>query len=140
MKWDDALAERYEGPKMVGRFWIAAPGVVATRVDGHVDAGAVRFYTSRIDRLIFSGQSVRTFHDWSGITGFDPDVRQPYRAWVERRMKLLSPPQILIKSKILGMAVAATDLVLRHGVTAHTEMSPFAAALEHAIRAASETG
>jgi hypothetical protein len=134
MRWDEASAERYEGPKMVAHFWLAAPGVVATRVEGHVDVGAVRFYSSRVDRLLFAGEPVRSFHDWSKITGFDTDVRQAYRGWVERRMKLLSPPHILVKSKILGMAIAATDLVLRHGIVAHAEVGSLAVALESAIR------
>lgn len=134
MRWDEALAERYEGPKMVAHFWVPAAGIVATRVEGHVDVGAVRFYSSRVDRMLFAGEPVRSFHDWSKITGFDPDVRPAYRGWVERRMKLLSPPHILVKSKILGMAIAATDLVLRHGIVAHSELSPFAVALESAIR------
>jgi hypothetical protein len=133
VKWQDSLAELYEGPRMTGRLWVVTPGVVATRVAGHVDAGCVRWYTSRVDRLLLDGRVLQTFHDWEGIDSFDPDVRKPYRAWAERRVNLVKPPHFLVRSRILSMAVTATALILQHGLVAHTERRHFEAALDAAI-------
>lgn len=136
MRWPENDAELFEGARMTGRLWVFAPGVVATRVEGHVDASCVRWYTSRIDRLLLDGRTIQTFHDWSGIDSFEPDVRAPYRAWAQRRIHLLKPAQFLVRSKILSMAISATALVLDHGLVAHTDRSRFELALEDAIRGA----
>lgn len=121
---------------MTGRLWVMAPGVIATRVVGHVDAAAVRWYTSRVDRMLLDGRTMQTFHDWSGIDSFDSDVRGPYRAWAERHVQLVKPPHFLIRSKILAMAISATALVLGHGLVAHTERRDFEEALQDAMFAA----
>ncbi len=119
---------------MRGTFRLVAPGLVRTVVEGHVDAAAVRWYTARIDRLLLDGRSVQTFHDWSRIDGFEPDVRGPYRAWAERRKDLLDPPHFLVRSKVVAMALSVTAMVLGHPLVVHSDRAAFEAALAEALR------
>lgn len=120
---------------MRGSFRLVAPGIVRTRVEGHVDAAAVRWYTARIDRLLLlEGRRIQTFHDWSGIEGFETDVRAPYRAWAERQKDLLDPPHFLVRSKIVAMALSVTSLVLGHELVVVSNRAELERALADAIR------
>lgn len=129
MDLDEDKAERYEGPRMCARLWTPRPGVVVTRVSGHVDVGATHFYTRFVDQELEKHDMIQVFHDWIGIRGFDPDVRFPYRDWANRVQSRVTPT-FLVSSKVLAMALSVTALMLGRELVILTDAAAFRRLLE----------
>lgn len=129
----EAKAERYEGARMVALLWAPRADVLVTRVSGHVDRGAALFYTSCADRQLALSGKIAVFHDWMGITGFEPEVRQPYRDWATRIEGRVSPT-FLVSSKVLSMALSVTALMLGRELTVLTDAAVFRGQLASALR------
>ena len=132
MELDAEKAERLAGQRMEALFWALTPTVVCTRVSGHVELEALHFYTQRIDRLLMRGQSLQVFHDWTGISGFDPEVRSPYRDWAANKEQTISPV-FLVKSKVLAMALSVSALVIRRDLTILSDREKFNQSLNRAL-------
>ena len=132
MELDAEKAERLAGQRMEALFWALTPTVVCTRVSGHVELEALHFYTQRIDRLLMRGQSLQVFHDWTGISGFDPEVRSPYRDWAANKEQTIAPV-FLVKSKVLAMALSVSALVIRRDLTILSDRDKFNQSLTRAL-------
>lgn len=133
LELNEAKAERYEGPRMVALLWAPRAEVVVTRVTGHVDRGAAHFYTTCVDRQLAVASKVTVYHDWLGITGFEPEVRQPYRDWATRIEGRVNPT-FLVRSKVLSMALSVTALMLGRELTVLTDAAVFRTQLAAALR------
>jgi hypothetical protein len=129
---NEEKAERLAGQRMEALFWVLTPTLVCTRVSGHVELDALHFYTQRIDRLLMKGQTLQVFHDWTGITGFDPEVRSPYRDWAATKEKLVFPV-FLVKSKVLAMALSVSALVIGRDLTILSDRQKFSQGLAQAM-------
>jgi len=131
--WDETKAERYDAPWTHALLWVPVPGIVVTRASGVGDLGSIKYYTSKMDRLLMSGRPHRVFHHWREITKIDPEARSHLRKWAQERGSLLSDAHYLVRSKVLAMAVAVAAMALRRTLIAYHDEAKFVAVLDRAI-------
>jgi hypothetical protein len=111
-----------------------APGVLATRIEGHADLAVARFYIARAQREMLTGKLLRVFHDWSGMTGYDPDAREAIRAFGAGNDDTRVRVHVLVRSKIVSMALQTASLVMRREFHATSDAAVFTRWLHQALR------
>jgi hypothetical protein len=135
--WDARKAEHLSDEQTEGWLWTPAPGVIVTRARGVGSLNAIKWYTSRADRVMLGGRPLQcVFHDWAEITSFDPEARSFLRTWAAQRGTMLGEAHYLVSSKLLAMAVSAAALALGRSLKAHTDPVAFEAALDQRLAAA----
>lgn len=113
-----------------------APGVLATRIVGHGTAALTRRYMQIARRHLEEHGRIRVFHDWSGMTGYDPEARDLIRAFGKTNTDDRVVVRYLVKSKIVSMAVQTAALVLGREFEATTDKDLFARWVTAAVDAA----
>jgi hypothetical protein len=131
--WDDAKADSYDGDRLTGKLWLAAPGIVVTRVSGYGEIAAIQWYTRRMDRQLSNGRPLKVFHHWTKLTGFEPEARNLLRTWASQRGDKIVEAHYLVSSKITAMAIAAAALALRRKLVPHTNEAKFLTILDRAV-------
>ncbi|NUO50876.1 MAG: hypothetical protein HOV80_18645 [Polyangiaceae bacterium] len=133
MQPDDALAEKWQDARAHARIWTPAPTVMLTRIEGHVGLEALRFYTLRADELIHKHGRLYVFHHWSGITAWEPLVRDQLRKWAAGHDGHLPGTHFLIRSRMLSMAIEVAALALGRELHAHRSEATFFAELDRVV-------
>lgn len=103
-------------PLQTSRFeiWANCParGILHTRVSGHMDLSSVRHLMRCFDQVASECSPVEAFHDWRGVTGYDSPAREAYAAWSLAHRPRVLRVNILLRSKLLAMAVSVARLKL----------------------------
>ncbi|MEW5853457.1 MAG: hypothetical protein AB2A00_32070 [Myxococcota bacterium] len=127
--------EQVKRAQWEGRWWSPARGIYCTAVSGHVDMECVqlleRGWMQTFER---SGSSVVTFHDWSGVTGYETDARVQYTKWSEPIMKDVAMVHILLQSRIVAMGVSVANIVLGGKLKATSDRAAFERLRDAALR------
>lgn len=109
-----------------------APGILVTRATGSMSLAAAKPLMHGFDEAARLGLVVEAFHDWAGVTGYTPDVREAYVRWsIEGRHK----PRvitILVRSKLVAMGLSVANLKLGC-LRSYTDAVVFEDARERAI-------
>lgn len=126
-------AEVIEGQRGQGAIWAPARGVLVTRATGHCDVAIVRFYVARVERELLTTRRVRVFHDWEGVTGYDPAARDALRAFGTTHSDATLEVRYLVRSKIVGMAIQTAGLVLGRDLRATSERAVFEGWVSNAL-------
>jgi hypothetical protein len=130
---DDALAEKWHDARANARIWTPAPTVMLTRIEGHVGVEALRFYTTRADELIAKHGRLFVFHHWTGITTWEPLVRDQLRKWAAGHAGHLPGTHFLIRSRVLSMAIEVAALALGRELHAHRSEATFFAEVDRTV-------
>ncbi len=133
--WPESSADRYHGDKVEGFVWHPAPDLFVTRVIGHADLGAVRFYVTRAQSAILAGHKISVFHDWSQITTYDRQARDRLRSFAAQNDAAFRGVYYLVASKIIMMAISAAAVALGRSLYAYTNPDEFNAKLDEALTA-----
>lgn len=130
--WSPADAEVHRAAGCEVALWNPAPRVLVTSLKGHADLAALRFYTGRAEREMALGR-LTVFHDWTGLTTYDPAVRDELRRWGKQHNDAFDLVHYLVRSKVITMLLSVAALTLGRDLHATTERPVFLAALERAL-------
>lgn len=108
------------------RWWSPARGVYCTEVTGHVDMAIVQFLHDGWVSCHDAAQvPLTTFHDWSGVTIYERDARQRYQDMSVPLMPDVVVVHVLIRSRLLAMALEVANLVLGGKLRATSDAAAF---------------
>lgn len=128
--WNVAGAQRYRGGAgNEAALWRPQRGVVVTRVTGHADLALLQFYALHAELEMQNGP-LRVFHDWSGMTGYDPDVREELKRWGKLHNRDFVGVHYLVRSKVVVMLISVAALSLGRDLEATTDRAVFIRQLE----------
>lgn len=140
VEYDEELAQRYESREATALVWRPAWGILVTRMTGHGTAAITKFYISIAQSAIVECGTVRVFHDWSGLKGYDPEARDLIRAFGKTNDDERVRVHYLIASKILSMAIQTAGLVLGRDFASTTDRAVYDRWVEAAIAATPSEG
>jgi hypothetical protein len=110
------------------RWWSPSRGVFCTEVQGHVGMEVVQFLH---DAWMTCHDAARapltTFHDWSAVTMYERDARQRYEDLSVAIMNDVVVVHVLIRSRLLAMALEVANLVLGGKLRATSDAAAFRA-------------
>lgn len=126
--WIPAEAEAHRAAGTEALVWNPAPALLITCLKGHADLECLRFYTARAEREMALGR-LTVFHDWSGLTTYDPAVRDELKRWGKAHNDAFERVQYLVRSKVISMLISVAALTLGRDLHATTERPTFLADL-----------
>jgi len=120
------------------RWWSPAPSVYCTIVTGHFcTAGVGPILQGFVDVAArHPGHLVDTFHDWSGLTGYDSDARIAYVEQARPQMSRVGIIEALVTSRIVAMGFEVARIALGTGLKGISDRATFEAHRQAAIDAA----
>jgi hypothetical protein len=120
------------------RWWSPAPAVYCTVVTGHFcKAGVGPILQGFADVVArHPGQLVDTFHDWSGLTGYDSDARVAYVEQARPQMPQVGIIEALVTSRIVAMGFEVARIALGTRLKGISDRAAFEAHRQAAIDAA----
>lgn len=116
------------------------PGVYATVATGHVVDGMAKDFITYLEGEMKQGISgMSFFHDWWDLTTYEQSARHRLTDWRRAAPRgTTKDSNVLVRSKLLAMGVAASSIVLRMvgvDMRAYSDRAEFERALGDAIRA-----
>lgn len=131
--WNVAGAQRYRGAAgNEAALWRPQRGVVVTRVIGHADVPLLQFYALHAELEMQFGP-LRVYHDWSGMTGYDPAAREELKRWGKLHNHAFSGVHYLVRSKVVVMLISVAALSLGRDLDATTDRAVFMNQLDAAL-------
>lgn len=97
-----------------------APNIVVSQITNHATLGMAERYTSLLDGEVLRGK-LEIFHDWSGMTGYDPDARKLLTDWNVRHGTDVVQVHLLVRSKVIAMGVSVSSLIAGRDFAAYSE-------------------
>jgi hypothetical protein len=134
MRGGEGRVERLETSRCRAEVSTPTPGLLVTRIEGHADLAVARFYVARAQREMLTQRRLRVFHDWSGLTGYDPDARDALREFGASNDDTRVRVHLLVRSKIVSMAIQTASLVMRREFQATSDAAAFERWIEKALR------
>jgi len=128
-----AAIEKWESPRGSLAITHPAPGVIVFTYQGHMTADVVPFIERSVDRVLAAGHVPDLFIDLDRLTGYDSDYRQEVSKWGARTYRRLGEVRFLVRSKIIAMGIAVSNLTAGGRLKPTTRRSEFQTALETAI-------
>jgi hypothetical protein len=118
-----------------GSFTLAteAPRVHLATFRGHCDTALGDAAIDEMTRLLPPRGEVLIFTDCEDMVGYDTDVRVRFTEWAKRNQGKIGLGQVLLKSKIVAMAVSVVALATGRPSIVQTKRSAFEKALADAI-------
>lgn len=110
-----------------------APGVLLTRVSGHLDRAAVQILMDAFDRVAEAHAPVESFHDWDDVTGYDDDARQVYVEWSRSHPESVLTVHILVRNPLVALAIAVANMALGGYLRGYGDREEFEMLLQRAI-------
>ncbi|WP_050428892.1 hypothetical protein [Chondromyces crocatus] len=118
--------EWWKGPTWEIQIFYPAPGVLYTRAEGQADLECAQHAMQAFDRVAAATtEKVAVFHDWEGITAYTAEVRSTYTKWSKGHVERLAGVHILIRSRMVAMAVTLVSAAVGGVITAHYDRNAF---------------
>jgi hypothetical protein len=112
-----------------------APGIYLATFHGHCDIALGEASIEELTRILPARGKALIFTDCEQMTGYDSEVRVRYTEWAKRYQDRIGPGQILLRSKIVAMAVSVVALATGRSGIVQTKRGLFQKALADAIAA-----
>lgn len=96
------------------------PNLVVSRITDHASLAMAERYTSLLDGEVLRGR-LEIFHDWSGMTGYDPEARKLLTEWNVRHSGDVQQVHMLVKSRVIAMGVSVSSLVAGRDFAAYSD-------------------
>ena len=96
------------------------PNLVVSRITEHATLGMAERYTSLLDGEVLRAP-LEIFHDWSGMTGYDPDARKLLTDWNVRHSAHVQQVHMLVKSRVIAMGVSVSSLIAGRDFAAYSD-------------------
>ena len=108
--------------------------MLVTRVIGHANVDLLRFYITQAEREMRGGP-LRVFHDWSGLTGYDPAARDELKRWGKQHNRDFLGVHYLVRSKVVAMLISVAALSMGRDLDATTDRAAFLRQLDATLGA-----
>jgi len=132
--WDVAAAEVHRADGCTLLVWQPAPCVLVTRVTGPGTEAILQRYMTAAERAMQAGP-LRVFHDWTGMTRYDPAARDALKRWGKARHDGFVCVSYLVASKVIAMLVSVAALTMGSDLRATTDREAFLRDLEQVLAA-----
>jgi len=98
-----------------GRVELTSRGdVLATVASVHIVVGDARALTQFVEAVRRKHTSVRIFHDWEAVSGYDSEARVHLTRWtLSAPREALAECHVLVRSRLVAMGVSTAALALR---------------------------
>ena len=120
------------------QLWWPTPGLMASRVLGHLDLAAARFLASSLEE--HGARSAKTrlvgFHDWSRMTDYDGDARVLLTGASRATIARSDGIHLLVESPLVAFGIRTASVVLTN-VFVYSARSAFERKLASTLRRAS---
>ena len=128
-----ANAETWESER--GRVVISQPvlGVIIFTYAGYATAPMVTFIEESVDRVLAKGTKPDLFIDLDRIEGYDSTYRRAISEWGARNYRRFGEVRVLVRSRIVAMGIAVSNLTAANKLEPTTKRHEFQAAIEAAI-------
>ena len=81
------------------------------------------------------GGPLRVFHDWSGLTGYDPAARDELKRWGKQHNRDFLGVHYLVRSKVVAMLISVAALSMGRDLDATTDRAAFLRQLDATLGA-----
>ncbi|MBA3546942.1 MAG: hypothetical protein H0T76_10705 [Nannocystis sp.] len=132
--WNVAEALRFRDESSEAMLWRPRRSLLITRVTGHAGIELLDFYEMQAEREMPAGP-LRVFHDWSGLTGYDPAVRDELKRWGKLHTREVAGVHYLVRSKVVAMLISVAALSMGRDLDATTDRTSFMRQVDAAITA-----
>lgn len=132
---DPVFAENETWESERGRLVISQPvlGVMVFTYSGHASLPAVEFIERTVDRVLAKGVKPDLFIDLDSIEGYDTAYRRAISAWGARNYRRFGEVRVMVRSRIVAMGIAVSNLTAANKMKPTTKRHEFDAALDAAI-------
>ncbi len=116
--------------------WIfSEEGVVVQQVSGHISTGLVEVSITLCERALgATKRRLLLMDDLAEVTSYDSAARVKSVDWGRVNQDKLEGVHVLLKSKLIAMAVSVANIALRDPMTPYSEREPFELRLLEALR------
>lgn len=109
------------------------PGVFLVRCTGHITAEVANAMLAYRRKATLAGRPMHIFDDTWEATGYDSEVRFILTNWGKAHSHLVKSHQLLLRSKLIAMAVAVANIPLRSRIVPMASREEFYAKLQAVI-------
>lgn len=126
-------SEKWETPR--GSLVVSqpVPGVMVFTYDGYMVADVVPFIERTVNDVLATGLRPDLFIDLENMTGYDTKYRQDVSKWGSQYYKRFGESYFLVRSKLIAMGIAMSNLTSGGRLKSTTRRSEYQAALDAAI-------
>jgi hypothetical protein len=125
--------DKWESPRGSLAITHPVPGVIVFTYHGHMTAEVVPFIERSVDRVLAEGHRPDLFIDLDDMTGYDSEYRQDVSKWGARFYRRFGEVRFLVRSKIIAMGIAVSNLTSEGRLKPTTRRSEFESAIAAAI-------
>lgn len=108
--------------------WLAPDCVLATAI-GYDDGACSRQVTDELERAIAKGHRLTGFVDMSRQSGQSMASRDVWTAWAKRNRPQLVCAHMLVKSRMMDMAISVFSMLIGGGIESYSSVALFEAAI-----------
>lgn len=128
-----AKVDKWESPR--GTLVISQPvrGVIVFTYDGYMVADVVPFIESTVNEVLAAGLRPDLFIDVWNMTGYDSLYRKNVSKWGSSYFKRFGENHFLVRSKLIAMGIAMSNLTSEGRLKSTTRRAEFQARLDEAI-------
>jgi hypothetical protein len=119
-----------------GSLVISYPGgaVMVFTYHGYMTADVVPFVDACSDRMLATGATPDFYVDLEDLAAFDSEYRRQITKWGERAYRSVGEAVFLVRSRIIAISVAVSNLAVGGKIKAVTKRADFEAAVDAAVR------
>jgi hypothetical protein len=125
--------EKWESPRGSLTISHPAPGVILFTYHGYMTAEVVPFIERSVNRVLAAGHRPDLFIDLDDMSGYDSEYRQDVSKWGAKFYRRFGEVRFLVRSKIIAMGIAVSNLTSEGRLRPTTRRSEFQTALDAAI-------
>jgi hypothetical protein len=125
--------EKWESPRGSLLITQPVPGVMVFTYEGYMVADVVPFIERAVNAVLATGLRPDLFIDLENMTGYDTRYRQDVSKWGSTYYKRFGESYFLVRSKLIAMGIAISNLTSEGHLKSTTRRSEYQAALEAAI-------
>jgi hypothetical protein len=107
----------------------ASRSVVLFRLKGHLDVSFARAIKKTVEVVLASGARPHLFFDADEATGLDSQFRMQLTPWHKEVQPRVSSQNVLVRSKILAMAISVSNMAIGHVIKPYNRRQEFEAAI-----------
>jgi hypothetical protein len=100
---------RIDGARGGCAAWFDGP-IMQMAAWGHGEGALAKAFLAEVDTLVSARESIVVFNDLDGLTSYDPAYRATFDAWGVKTKDQVPTVHILVRSKLVAMAIAVFAL------------------------------
>ncbi len=110
----------------------AGRDVLVMKLAGHLEASLAEHLQKAVEAALTGGARPHLFLDAADATGLDPQFRIQLTPWHKRISARVQSQNVLVKSKIIAMAISVMNMSAGHVLKPYNQRREFEAALTFA--------